>query len=470
MKPAFFQSAIIKYSILILVVGYAVFTQFYKLGELAIIQWDESRLAVNAAEMHQSGKLLVTTYENEPDLFNTKPPLMIWLQALSIGCFGVNEFAIRFPAALAGIITILLVGWMVYGAVRNIYTACLAMVILTTCDGFIQLHGSITGDFDALLACFIVAGMHCANQFFIKRKRIFLIGFITMVALSLLTKSAAAILFFPVYYVVFFQQLRFAGLKWVSIALMIAIVPLIVFYVLRENAAPGYLSAIWENEFGGRFLKEKDGHEGAWHYYIVHLFTLRFSWWIWLLPVAMLYGFIKKVKLLNQYSLVILVFIAGISAAQTKLEWYDLPVFPFIAILLALFIDYLVNHHSSILIKISTAIVVSICMVQSIYVKFNFTYARKDMRLGFDIYEMSNYIKKWDSKDALYYHNGNYDAWLYFYTLSKQNIQRCNFKTIKTGHHIVIENNTEDSFRHHYHYIVKDSFTHVKTIQISSIK
>ncbi len=209
-----------------------------------------------------------------------------------------------------------------------------------------------------------------------------------MVALSLLTKSAAAILFFPVYYVVFFQQLRFAGLKWVSIALMIAIVPLIVFYVLRENAAPGYLNAIWENEFGGRFLKEKDGHEGAWHYYIVHLFTLRFSWWIWLLPVAMLYGFIKKVKLLNQYSLVILVFIAGISAAQTKLEWYDLPVFPFIAILLALFIDYLVNHHSSILIKIVTAIIVGICLVQSVYVKFNFTYAREDMRLGFDIYEM----------------------------------------------------------------------------------
>jgi len=41
--------------------------------------WDEARLAVNATEMLQSGDWLVTRYDGSSDLWNTKPPLLIWL-------------------------------------------------------------------------------------------------------------------------------------------------------------------------------------------------------------------------------------------------------------------------------------------------------------------------------------------------------------------------------------------------------
>ncbi|MBJ6109715.1 hypothetical protein JAO73_11875 [Hymenobacter sp. BT523] len=43
--------------------------------------WDEARLAVNATEILQSGDWLITRYDGQPDLWNTKPPLFIWLQA-----------------------------------------------------------------------------------------------------------------------------------------------------------------------------------------------------------------------------------------------------------------------------------------------------------------------------------------------------------------------------------------------------
>jgi 4-amino-4-deoxy-L-arabinose transferase-like glycosyltransferase len=40
--------------------------------------------------------------------FWEKPPLFIWMQVLSMKAFGINEFAARFPNAVAGIITLLL--------------------------------------------------------------------------------------------------------------------------------------------------------------------------------------------------------------------------------------------------------------------------------------------------------------------------------------------------------------------------
>src|ERR1700722_19532584 len=74
-----------------------------------IALWDESRLAVNALEMSQRGFGLVTTYGFQPDLWNTKPPLLIWLEAGSMHLFGASEWALRLPSLLAGLATLVLV-------------------------------------------------------------------------------------------------------------------------------------------------------------------------------------------------------------------------------------------------------------------------------------------------------------------------------------------------------------------------
>ena len=72
------------------------------LGVPAVYWWDEARVAINALEMMQSPGL-ISTFHNQPDIWNTKPPLAVWLSALSMSLFGVNEFALRLPSALAAI-------------------------------------------------------------------------------------------------------------------------------------------------------------------------------------------------------------------------------------------------------------------------------------------------------------------------------------------------------------------------------
>ena len=75
------------------------------LGQVHLFDWDEINFAESAREMLVSGNYLRVQVDFQP--FWEKPPLFIWLQALSMKVFGINEFAARFPNAVIGIITLL---------------------------------------------------------------------------------------------------------------------------------------------------------------------------------------------------------------------------------------------------------------------------------------------------------------------------------------------------------------------------
>jgi 4-amino-4-deoxy-L-arabinose transferase-like glycosyltransferase len=72
-----------------------------------LFDWDELNFAEAAREMLATGDWLRVTIDYQP--FWEKPPLFIWLQALSMLAFGVNEFAARLPNALVGIVTLVVV-------------------------------------------------------------------------------------------------------------------------------------------------------------------------------------------------------------------------------------------------------------------------------------------------------------------------------------------------------------------------
>ncbi|MCL4281772.1 MAG: glycosyltransferase family 39 protein [Flavobacteriales bacterium] len=74
------------------------------LGTVHLFDWDEINFAEIAREMLATGNWLQPQIGYVP--FHEKPPLFMWLQALSMSAFGVNEFAARLPNAVAGIITL----------------------------------------------------------------------------------------------------------------------------------------------------------------------------------------------------------------------------------------------------------------------------------------------------------------------------------------------------------------------------
>jgi len=75
------------------------------IGNCHLFDWDEINFAECAREMLVTGNYSLVQINYQP--FWEKPPLFIWLQALSMNLFGVNEFAARLPNAVCGIVTVL---------------------------------------------------------------------------------------------------------------------------------------------------------------------------------------------------------------------------------------------------------------------------------------------------------------------------------------------------------------------------
>lgn len=76
------------------------------LGSVRLFDWDEINFAENAREMIETGNYLQMQIDYAP--FWEKPPLFVWFQVLSMKVFGITEFAARFPNAIVGIASMLL--------------------------------------------------------------------------------------------------------------------------------------------------------------------------------------------------------------------------------------------------------------------------------------------------------------------------------------------------------------------------
>jgi 4-amino-4-deoxy-L-arabinose transferase-like glycosyltransferase len=222
-----------------------------------IILWDESRLAINAFEMFESGWSLTTTYGFEPDLWNTKPPLMIWLMAASIHAFGPSELALRLPSMMAALGTLGTVFWFTNRVTRSLRSATLALVLLATSVGFYGEHGARTADYDALL-CFFTTSYFAMFYFAVHQRRpnwrLLLLAFVA-VAAAAMTKTIAGIMpgaGVALYLVISGRLGRVLAWPRYAILMVLALLPLTAFYLAREASGPGFLSAVWFNDFAGR--------------------------------------------------------------------------------------------------------------------------------------------------------------------------------------------------------------------------
>ncbi len=123
----------------------------------AIRVWDEGRQAVNATLMLFNRNYLVTYFDGIPDLWNTKPLLLIWLQVLGLKIFGISEVGLRVPSAVAALLTVGLLFWFGWHKLQKPLIGIFSALILLSTRGYVAQHVILTGDFDALLTLFITA-------------------------------------------------------------------------------------------------------------------------------------------------------------------------------------------------------------------------------------------------------------------------------------------------------------------------
>jgi 4-amino-4-deoxy-L-arabinose transferase-like glycosyltransferase len=326
-----------KYLLLTLLISLPLFLH---LDFLTVRLWDEGRTAINAYEMYHSGNYLVPTYHGEPDMWNLKPPFMVWLQVFFIKLFGVNEWAFRLPSALAALFTCVIMMLVSVRYLKNFWFGFICVLVLVTSRGYVGYHAARTGDYDTLLTLFLTLGNFAFFIFLEKSKPKYLYLFFLSMILAVYTKNSAAFMIVPGLFVYVLCKKKLFFLlknKYLYIGLALFLVISFGYFFLREIYNPGYGKAIWESDFAGRYLTTLFDHKHSFWYYFGNLFDHRFIIWVFFVPFGIYFGLknrdtgIKNLTLFS--SIVALTYFLLISSAQTKLFWYALPMYPFLAIL-----------------------------------------------------------------------------------------------------------------------------------------
>jgi 4-amino-4-deoxy-L-arabinose transferase-like glycosyltransferase len=136
------------------VLAIAAFNLAFRIGNELVQVWDESLFAITAREMVSSGDWVGTTFLGSLDYYNSKPPLHVWLVALSFKVFGPGLVSLRLPAIAAAWCTVALLMWWatrLFGRAIGV----MAGLVLATCYGFLYVHSGRSGNADALFTLLV---------------------------------------------------------------------------------------------------------------------------------------------------------------------------------------------------------------------------------------------------------------------------------------------------------------------------
>ena len=320
--------------IFLFVIAVAALVLFYRLGDPALKNWDESIYAEVAKEMLQSRDWLTLHWQH----FNwfEKPPLTFWIMSGIFRVFGVSEFTARAVSALAGVGLVA----VVYGIAklqRGVVCGLIAALILLTTFQFIQSSRLVNTDM--LLVFFMYLAIYgylrvrdgdrrwwylvtvsCALGFMVKSFGSLFAP--AAIGLSLLLDRQVSETFKS-------KQFRLSLLAGLAI-----IVPWHVVMLYLHGSA--FVNEYFYYHVWSRTITPLEGHTGAYWFYFIEIWAKMHPWWI-IAPFAVVFNVwqIKRGRSTVVVLALSLFVFAFYTAAQTKSTSYILPVYPALAVLIS---------------------------------------------------------------------------------------------------------------------------------------
>ena len=324
---------------LIIVVVVALFTLFFGIGSIPLLDPDEPVYAETAREMIEWGDYLSPRIYNQ--FWFDKPPLYYWLVVIMQKIFGFTEFAARFPAALMGALTTI----MVYVAGAKFLSeraGFWASLALTSCVQFFYMSkGAVT---DTTLLFFMTGALLA----FINKN--YWLMYVAM-AFATLTKGPIGIVFPGI---IIFLYL-FAMGKLDEIFRMHVIRGLLIYVLICSPWYYGMYAVHGQKFIDGFFLfnnvtrfttAEHAARVSFWYYFPVIILGL-FPWTgLYFLSVKSCIcesrsDEMRKLIFLHIWSGFVFIFF---TICQTKLVSYILPMFPAMALSIGWYIAWMENR------------------------------------------------------------------------------------------------------------------------------
>ncbi len=354
----------------------------WNLGNTGLVDETEPLFAEAARQMNLTGDW-ITPYFNGETRFD-KPPLVYWLMVLGYQLFGVNEWAVRFPSALAAVgltvacfLTLRSFGFVPFSTsnsrkklrqlwlsawVGSAITALNLETLVWARQGVSDML--LSGCMGTALLCFFWGYVQGEIDTHRRKKFDFIpnigyLGFYILIGLAVLTKGPVGIVLpglilttFLIYIGKFWQVLRemkiiFGGIIFVSITL-----PWYILVILKNGQT--YLDSFFGYHNFERFTSVVNGHSAPWYFYFPVVLIGFMPWSIYLpLAIARLRFWNRSIwcqqPRSNQLGLFALFWLGNIfiffSISVTKLPSYVLPLMPAAALLVALLWSHELTRH-----------------------------------------------------------------------------------------------------------------------------
>lgn len=239
------------------------------LGVFHLFDWDEVNFAECAREMIQTGDYTQVMVNFVP--FWEKPPLFIWMQAISMKAFGVSAFAARLPNAIAAFFSFV----FLFKAGKELKNSKLGWIWVMAYVGSllpnIYFHSGII---DPWFNLFIVMGLYFGFKALQKGllKHYVVCG--TLIGLSVLTKGPVGFVLFAVPLGLFMLLNRkHTSPKWtgiISFLVSFGLVGGLWFFLLLMQGKEQVIYDFIDYQI--RLFQTKDaGHGGPFYYHFLVL-------------------------------------------------------------------------------------------------------------------------------------------------------------------------------------------------------
>ncbi|MFH1411960.1 MAG: glycosyltransferase family 39 protein [Candidatus Omnitrophota bacterium] len=328
---------------LLILIAVASFLFFFRVGDMALTDPDETFYAQTAKEMLAADEWTTPLIFGEPQF--EKPIFYYWLILISYKLFGVSEFSARLPSVVFGILGIL----GVYYLGRLMFSKLCGFIsglITATCVEYVMVsRGCVT---DMVLT---TAVLFCLLFFLLgwkKERKIYYLFSALWAAVAVLTKGPIG-LFIPGIVVISFVAATrdWRGLKKIPFLECSA--------VFLAVALPWYIIVtkihgdVFLNEFFGfqnivRFLKPEH-RIGTSPFFYIPVILGGFFPWSFFLPLG-LWAMLKERGDPSEergYRIFVLAWFISVflffSVSRTKLVTYILPMFPAIALITGRFLE-----------------------------------------------------------------------------------------------------------------------------------
>lgn len=310
----------------------SLFLAFFRLGQMPLADFDEATYAAIAQHTLAHGNWMTLQY-NGVNWFE-KPPLYLWLTALSMKAFGNSEFAARLPAALFTVLAVLFLYLLVRELSDDPWLAYFSALSLLAVQPFFIFAREVRMDVPTIAA--ILFSLWCFVKGNKPSRGKYLAGVGAGIGIGIMMKSVIGLLAAVPIVIWSLLYRKWDWLKskyfWIGAALLLAIV---LPWHLYEAARYG--AAFWQSYFVQQVVNRGTELPGSnpvtaadylsFLWYEVQPWTIVFLLMISALAFAKRGDPKRKVAAFGFFSTVAI--LAAFLVARTKIVTYLLPIFPF---------------------------------------------------------------------------------------------------------------------------------------------